>query len=57
MKHFWMWAIGILLTIAGITLLILKPVWFVLLVGVGVILFLAFILLIDYIGPLFCKHR
>ena len=57
MKQWWRWLIGVLGAIGGTVLLILKPVWFVMLVGASIIGFLAFILLIDYIGPLLCKHR
>ena len=57
MKQWWRWACSVLGAIGGMTLLVLKPVWFVMLVGAGITGFLAFILLIDYIGPLLCKRR
>lgn len=57
MKRWWIWAMSGLGAMGGVTLLILKPVWFVLLIGAGIILFLAFLLLVDYIGALLCKRR
>lgn len=57
MKRWWIWAISGLGAMGGVALLILKPVWFVLLIGAGIILFLAFLLLVDYIGALLCKRR
>ena len=57
MKKGWGWAIGIVIAVGGLALLIFKPVWFVLLVGIGVVLFLAFILFVDYIGGFISKRR
>jgi hypothetical protein len=57
MKKGLFWAIGSVAAVGGLALLIFKPVWFVVLVGIGVVLFLAFILLVDYIGGFICKRR
>jgi hypothetical protein len=45
------------LTLGGIALLIVKPIWCVCIVGIGILLFLAFLLSVDYIGAWLCKHR
>jgi hypothetical protein len=56
-KTVWMWILGILITTMGIALAIWSPVAFVFAIGIGVVLFIAFILAIDYIGEAIQKRR